>query len=81
MDNVVKYFQEKFEKLSLNENELVETYSALSEEIDCVKYGVGLYNRSESAVLHLKGKDVLDLLQRISTSLGFTLGEIISQTS
>ena len=26
--------------------------------------GGGIYNRSESAVLHLKGKDVLDFLQK-----------------
>lgn len=68
MDNVVKYFQENYENISVNNNELVETYSAVEEEIDAVKYGVGIYNRSESAVLHLKGKDVLDLLQRISTN-------------
>lgn len=68
MDNVVKYFQENYENISVNNNELVEAYSAVEEEIDAVKYGVGIYNRSESAVLHLKGKDVLDLLQRISTN-------------
>ncbi len=68
MDNVVKYFQEIFTTLSLNENDFVETYSSIKDEINSVKYGVGIYNRSESAVLHLKGKDVLDFLQRISTN-------------
>ncbi len=68
MDKVVKYFQESYESLSINDNGIVETYSVQEEEINTVKYGVGLYNRSESAVLHLKGKDVLEFLQRISTN-------------
>jgi len=68
LDNVVKYFKSIFGDLSLNENNLVETYTSVKEEINSVKYGVGIYNRSESAVIHLKGKDVLDFLQRISTN-------------
>lgn len=68
MDNVVKYFQENYTNILVNDKELVETYTSIEEEIDAVKYGVGIYNRSESAVLHLIGKDVLDFLQRISTN-------------
>jgi len=68
LDNVLKYFESIFDNLKLNENKIVELYSSPDEEINSVKYGVGLYNRSESAVIHLKGKDVLDFLQRISTN-------------
>lgn len=68
MDSVIKYFETIFNNLKLNENKIVELYSSPEEEVNSVKYGVGLYNRSESAVIHLKGKDVLDFLQRISTN-------------
>ncbi len=68
MENIVKYFQGIFDNPSLNNNGLVETYSSIKTEINSVKYGVGIYSRSESAVLHLKGKDVLEFLQRISTN-------------
>jgi folate-binding protein YgfZ len=68
LDRVVKYFNNKFDSLKVNDNNIIEIYSSISEEDNSVKYGVGIYNRSESAVLHLKGKDVVEFLQRISTN-------------
>lgn len=68
MDRVIEYFQNKFEKISLCENSLIKTYTNFNEEVESVKYGVGIYNRSESAVLHLNGKDTIDFLQRITTN-------------
>lgn len=68
MNSVVKYFETNFESIELNENNLVDSYSTLEKEINSVKYGVGIYNRSESAVIYLTGNDVLDFLNRISTN-------------
>ena len=68
LDDLLKYFKNKFIDISVNENNLIDSYSSLEEELNSVKYGVGIYNRSESAVIKLKGKDVLDFLQRISTN-------------
>ncbi len=68
MDIVTKYIIDHFENHQLSENNLVEICSNIEEELNSVKYGVGIYNRSESAVIHMKGKDVLDFLQRISTN-------------
>lgn len=68
MDIVTKYIVDHFENHQLSENNLVEICSNIEEELNSVKYGVGIYNRSESAVIHMKGKDVLDFLQRISTN-------------
>lgn len=68
MDRVVKYFSEYFDNISINSENIVDVYTSIGKEINSVKYGVGIYNRTESAVLNLKGKDVLDFLQRISTN-------------
>jgi folate-binding protein YgfZ len=68
LDIVTKYIVDHFENHQLSENNLVEVCTNIKEELNSVKYGVGIYNRSESAVIHMKGKDVLDFLQRISTN-------------
>jgi len=68
LDSVLKYFKNIYKNLMMNNLNLVDSYSNTANEIESVKYGVGIYNRSESALLHLKGKDVLDFLQRISTN-------------
>lgn len=68
MDTTLKYFENIYDQIKLSKENLVEVYSSVTEEINSVKYGVGIYNRSESAVLYLKGKDVLNFLQRISTN-------------
>ncbi len=68
MDITLKYFQTIYGQIKVSDENLVEVYSSVKEEINSVRYGVGIYNRSESAVLHLNGKDVLDFLQRISTN-------------
>ena len=68
MDIVTKYIKERFTNHSINENNIIEICSSFEEELNSVKYGVGIYNRSESAVIYLKGNDVLDFLQRISTN-------------
>ncbi len=68
MNKVIKYFQDKFDTLSVDDSDIVQVYSSVKEEDKSVKYGVGLYNRTESAVLHLQGKDVVEFLQRISTN-------------
>lgn len=68
MDIVTKYIKEKYNNHLINDNNIVEICSSIEEELNSVKYGVGIYNRSESAVIHLNGKDVLDFLQRISTN-------------
>lgn len=68
MDTNLKYFQNIYDQIKVSDENLVEIYTTVQEEINSVRYGVGIYNRSESAVLHLKGKDVLDFLQRISTN-------------
>lgn len=68
MDSVINYFQSVYDKPSLDGNNIISCYTSIEDEIESVKYGVGIYNRTESAVLHLKGKDVLDFLQRISTN-------------
>lgn len=73
MDKVLEYFKYKYESLSLDKDNIVQSYSSVMEEINLVKYGVGIYNRSESAVIRLSGKDVLDFLQRISTNDVLTL--------
>jgi folate-binding protein YgfZ len=68
LTNIVKYFEANFSNLKLNKDNLIEVYTDIIEEINSVKYGVGIYNRSESAVIYLKGKDVLNFLHRISTN-------------
>ena len=68
MDIILKYFKDIYDQIKVTDENLVEIYTSIEEEINSVKYGVGIYNRSESAVIHLKGKDVLDFLQRISTN-------------
>ncbi|MDX1701538.1 MAG: hypothetical protein R3250_13015 [Melioribacteraceae bacterium] len=67
MSSILKYFQDIYPELIIN-NDIIDKYSNYDEEINSVKYGVGIYNRSESAVLKLTGNDVLDFLQRISTN-------------
>ena len=52
----------------LSEDGTVKVFTDIKEENNAVKFGVGIYNRSESAVLKLTGKDVLDFLQRITTN-------------
>jgi len=73
-NNVLKYFKNIYTEMEINENEIVNIYSSIEDEINSVKYGVGIYNRSESAVLHLKGNDVLNFIQRISTNDVLGLG-------
>ncbi|MCW8849976.1 MAG: hypothetical protein OQJ81_08370 [Melioribacteraceae bacterium] len=68
MDIVTKYIVDHFENHQLSDNKLVDICTNIEEELNSVKYGVGIYNRSESAVIHIKGNDVLDFLQRISTN-------------
>lgn len=68
MDIVTKYIVDHFENHQLSENKLVDVCNNIEQELNSVKYGVGIYNRSESAVIHIKGNDVLDFLQRISTN-------------
>ncbi len=68
MNQLISYFKNKFENLVLSENGTVKIYTDIKEENNAVKFGVGIYNRSESAVLKLTGKDVLDFLQRITTN-------------
>ena len=67
MNNILKYFQDIFPELVIVDD-IIEKYTSYDEESNSVKYGVGIYNRSESAVLKLTGNDVLDFLQRISTN-------------
>ncbi len=62
------YYKQRFEKLKINADDTVEIYSDYKIENDAIKFGVGIYDRSESAVLKLVGKDVLDFLNRISTN-------------
>lgn len=64
---MIEYFKDKFENIHIINN-MVESYTTLTEEFDAIRYGVGIYNRSDSAVLRLTGKDVLDFLNRISTN-------------
>ncbi|MEE9431621.1 MAG: hypothetical protein V3V16_11305 [Melioribacteraceae bacterium] len=68
MKEVKKYFEETFSQLEFSDDELVNTYTTLEEELNIINYGVGLHNRSHHNIIKLNGKDVLDLLQRISTN-------------
>lgn len=68
MKEVEKYIESTFPQLELSSDELVKNYSTLEEELNVIKYGVGLHNRSHHNIIKLNGKDVLDLLQRISTN-------------
>ncbi|PID62647.1 MAG: hypothetical protein CR986_00805 [Ignavibacteriae bacterium] len=68
MDKTLVYFQNKYSDLVLSDNKLVKIYTNLNDEINSVKYGVGIYNRSESAILQLNGKEVVEFLQRICTN-------------
>jgi len=68
LKEVRKYFEEKFSKLELSKDNLVNTYTTFYEEKNAVYYGVAIYNRSCNNIIKLIGKDVLDLLQRISTN-------------
>lgn len=68
MKAVEKYIENTFPQLELSADELVSNYSTLEEELNIIKYGVGLHNRSHHNIIKLNGKDVLDLLQRISTN-------------
>lgn len=45
-----------------------EIYTLFDEEYQAARKGIGIVNRSDSGFLFLTGKDVLDLLNRISTS-------------
>jgi len=68
LNQLTSYFKNRFENLVLSEDGTVKIYTDIKEENEAVKFGVGLYNRSESAVLKLMGKDVLEFLQRITTN-------------
>ncbi|MCB0753295.1 MAG: hypothetical protein KDC52_17625, partial [Ignavibacteriae bacterium] len=68
MDSVKSYFKNKFENITFSEDGTVKIYSTVDQENNSVQYGVGIYNRSESAVIKLSGKDVLNFLQRITTN-------------
>ncbi|MBK7105893.1 MAG: hypothetical protein IPH62_11475 [Ignavibacteriae bacterium] len=68
MSQIYSYFKNRFTNLIFADDGTIKIYTSLQVENDAIKYGVGIYNRSESAVLKLIGKDVLDFLQRISTN-------------
>ncbi|MBK8943691.1 MAG: hypothetical protein IPM32_00335 [Ignavibacteriae bacterium] len=68
MNQVYSYFKNKFVEIIFSNDGTIKVYSSYQKENDAIKYGVGIYNRSESAVLKLTGNDVLDFLQRISTN-------------
>ncbi len=68
MSQIYSYFKNKLTDLVFANDGTIKIYSSYQIENEAIKYGVGIYNRSESAVLKLSGKDVLDFLQRISTN-------------
>ncbi len=65
---MINFLNNRFKNTISNENDFVRHYTDYSEEVNSVKYGVGIYNRSGTAVLKLSGKDVLEFLQRITTN-------------
>jgi len=68
LSQIYSYFKNRFTDLVFANDGTIKIYSSYQIENEAIKYGVGIYNRSESAVLKLSGKDVLDFLQRISTN-------------
>ncbi len=68
MSVLISYFKSNFENIILSEDGTVKLFTDFVSENNAVKYGVGLYNRSESAIIKLTGKDVLEFLHRITTN-------------
>lgn len=68
MLSIINYLNKKFERTINNDENGVNFYTDYIQEVNSVKYGVGIYNRSGSVVLKLSGNDVLEFLQRISTN-------------
>jgi tRNA-modifying protein YgfZ len=53
---------------SSNGRKVFKTFSTVEDELNSLCNGVGLRDISDSGVLELKGKDVLDFLHRITTN-------------
>jgi len=63
-----EYIKENFGATILIEDGIVKHYTNYADEVKSIKYGVGIYNRSESAIIKFSGNDVLEFLQRLTTN-------------
>ena len=57
-----------YDTIAVDGYKVINTYSSLEKELECLYTGVGLRNISHKGIIELKGKDVLDFLHRISTN-------------
>jgi folate-binding protein YgfZ len=67
--DLIEYLSLKgFDTIAVDGYKVINKYSSLEEELECLYTGVGLRNISHNGIIELKGKDVLDFLHRISTN-------------
>ncbi|MFC2094347.1 hypothetical protein ACFLSH_01830, partial [Bacteroidota bacterium] len=67
--DLIEYLSMKgYDAISVDGYKVIDQYSSLEKEVECLYTGVGLRNISHYGIIELKGKDVLDFLHRISTN-------------
>jgi folate-binding protein YgfZ len=67
--DLIEYLSLKgYETIAVDGYKVINKYSSLEKELDCLYTGVGLRNISHNGIIELKGEDVLDFLHRISTN-------------
>jgi folate-binding protein YgfZ len=62
-----KFLTEKFSGVIKAENKYL-TFGDSKEELNVLRHGIGVRPVPDSAIIQLKGKDVLDFLHRVSTN-------------
>ena len=68
MNKLNNYLVTRYSALEFAEEPIVNVYTSYEDEVKTLKYGVGIHNKSYTNIAKLNGKDVCDLLQRISTN-------------
>jgi len=67
--DLIEYLSLKgYDTIAVDGYKVINEYSSLEKELECLYTGVGLRNISHNGIIELKGKDVLDFLHRISTN-------------
>ena len=67
--DLIEYLSLKgYETIAVDGYKVINKYSSLEKELECIYTGVGLRNISHYGIIELKGKDVLEFLHRISTN-------------
>lgn len=62
------YYQQNFLETPVNGNTLIPFFKSAEEEYNSIIHGVAYYDRSDSTLIELTGKEVLDFLNRITTN-------------